>query len=384
VKVGVLRRRWTPGGGGERFVQRFVEALGRAGHEPHLFCEAWAEAPPGVVVHRVPSLGPGAAVQALAFAHRAPRMARQAGMELVHSFERALGADLVRAGEGCHRQWLRLRDRGRPAVIGAVRRWRPLHLALLWLERRICRGATRLLVVNSHMVAGDFARHYGPLRTPVALVRSGVDIDRFHPETRAVARGSARAALGIPPEEEVVVTIGSGFDRKGVATTIRALGHVQRTTGRAPLLLVVGRGRAAPYAALATRADIGERVRFLGVVPDTAPVLAAADLFVLSSVYDPASSVTLEALAMGLPVITTATDGSSEVIEHGRSGWVLPESGDWGGLGRLITLALDRDVRGPVGERGRGAVEPWTWERHLHETLALYGGLGARRGSPSE
>ncbi|MGH7279185.1 MAG: glycosyltransferase family 4 protein, partial [Candidatus Rokuibacteriota bacterium] len=161
VKVAVLRRRWTAAGGGERFAHAFVETLAGAGHEVHLFAEHWRTPPPRVRLHRIPSLPAGAAARTLAYAVLAPRAARAAGVDVVHSFERTLAQDLYRAGEGCHRQWLGLRRH-----LGRRRRWseswRPFHRVVLALEDRICRrGAARLIVVNSRLVEDGFRGAYG-------------------------------------------------------------------------------------------------------------------------------------------------------------------------------------------------------------------------------
>jgi UDP-glucose:(heptosyl)LPS alpha-1,3-glucosyltransferase len=373
VKVGIFRRRFVPYGGGERFVRQFADRLARVGHDVHLFSERWTERPAGVTVHRVPTLPGGSAVRTFGYACLAPRLARAAGVEMIHSFERTFWQDIYRAGEGCHRQWLALRRRYLRRSVPGLDRCRPFHAVVLAIEGRICAGrATRLIAVNSRMVDGDFVRHYGPRRVETTVVRNGVDLARFEPAARAAGGGAARAALGLGARDLVLVAVGSGFRRKGIPTAIRALGDLRRRTGAVPVLLVAGNGRPGSLQALAVREGVAAQLRVLGVVSDASALYAAADLFVLPSVYDPASSATLEALASGLPVITTSLNGSSEIIEHGRSGFILSDPGDASCLSRLIEEAADPDRRRVVGEAGRRAVEPFTWERHLAETLALY------------
>lgn len=374
MKIAVLRRRWSDAGGGERFTQAFVQALAEAGHAVHLFAERWPEPPPGVRVHRLPALPAGSAVRTLVYAVLAPRAARQAGVDVVHSLERTVAQDIYRAGEGCHRQWLDLRRRHLPGRRWGER-WRPFHCIVLALEARICRrGAARLLVVNSRLTEAGFRAAYPPLPTPVALVRNGVDLTRFHPAARRAARAAAREALGLGPGDLALVLIGSGFARKGIATAVRALATVERQRHR-PVLIVAGRGAPGPFIDLARRHGVERRLRFLGVRDDPRPLYAAADVFVLPSVYDPASNATLEAMAMGLPVVTTGTNGSSEIIEHGVSGWVLRDPEDADGLARVVGEAAEEARREVIGQAARGSVEAWPWERSVHETLDLYRGL---------
>jgi UDP-glucose:(heptosyl)LPS alpha-1,3-glucosyltransferase len=154
-----------------------------------------------------------------------------------------------------------------------------------------------------------------------------------------------------------------------VPAAAAALGRLA-ARGIQAVLLVAGRGRAADVRRAAGRAGTG-RLRLLGVVDDLRPLYAAADVFVLPSVYDPASNATLEAMAMGLPVVTSATNGSSELIDPGRSGWVLGDAGNAEVLAGMLEEAADPARRRAVGEAGRRAVEPWTWERHLDAMLAL-------------
>lgn len=373
MKVGIFRRRYVAYGGAERLTQHFLEGAAAAGHDIHLFCQEWTDAPAGVATHRVPAPLGGSTVRTLSYALLAPCRARRVGVDLVHSFERTLRQDLYRAGEGCHRQWLALRRRHQPRGSSAFDGFRPFHRLVLAIERRICRGrGAKLIVVNSQMVERDFVRHYSPLRVPITLIRNGVDLDRFNPDVRALSRRAAREALGLAAGQLTLVMVGSGFSRKGLPAVVRALGHLRRRKQLHPMVLVAGKGNATPILDLATREGVGQQLRFLGTVEDTGPLYAAADLFVLPSLYDPASTATLEALASGLPVITTKTNGSSELLEHQRSGWLLDDPADFRGLAGLVDAAADPRVAGSVAEAGRKAVGPWTWERHLSETLALY------------
>jgi UDP-glucose:(heptosyl)LPS alpha-1,3-glucosyltransferase len=216
----------------------------------------------------------------------------------------------------------------------------------------------------------------------VALVRNGVDLDRFHPAARRAARGTARQALGLDPGQLALVSVGSGFGRKGVATIVRALGYLRRQGRRPdPVLLVAGRGASGPLERLAARERVRDQVRFLGPVEDPLPLYAAADVFVLPSLYDPASNATLEALATGLAVITTPRNGTAELLAPGRSGWVLGDPGDARELARLLEEAAGRHDDPALAEAARAAVEPWTWSRHVAETVELYASMaGQARG----
>lgn len=382
MRIGLLRRRWSTHGGAERFADQFMAALARDGHEVHLFAARWDRPPAGVVGHRVPLVRAGAAWPVLSYAWFAPRLARRASLDCVLSFERVWSQDVYRAAEGCHRQYLAQRADGRP-VPAALDRLRPVHHAILGLERRIFRGAgARAAIVNSQLVAGAVQRYYAPVRPSVTLVRNAVDLERFHPDRRAWLRGEARRELGLGPDEIALLLVGSGFGRKGVPAAVRALGHLRRRGARVPWLLIAGQGRTAPVRRLARREGVDHRLRFAGVLQAPERAYAAADVFVLPSIYDPAANATLEALAMGLPVVASRADGSAEVIEHGRSGWIAGAPRDSRALADLLAEAMEAARTAGVAAAARRAVESLTWERCLQATLAVCAGAhdGAARG----
>ncbi|MFQ5931486.1 MAG: glycosyltransferase family 4 protein, partial [Nitrospiraceae bacterium] len=310
------------------------------------------------------------------YALMAPRLARRVEVHLVYSFERTFRQDLYRAGEGCHRQWLALRRQYLPRPLCTLDSIRPFHAVVLAIERQICQGnGAKVLVATSQMVKEDFLRQYVPLRVATALVRNGVDLSLFHPDVRIATRDAAREALGLAPDQLVLLSVGSGYLTKGVPTVLRALGHLRRRSPLRLIFLIAGKGNPTALRNLARREGVRCQVRLLGFVEDAIPLYAAADLFVLPSLYDTASNATLEALGMGLPVITTTTNGSSEIVEHDRSGWLLETPADYRGLAAMIEAAADPAIRRTVGLAGRKAVEPWTWLRHFKETLALCSGF---------
>jgi len=233
-----------------------------------------------------------------------------------------------------------------------------------------------LIMANSEQVAREIARHYAPLSAPVKIVRNGVDLELFHPRARATLGPGTRTTLGLGRDDVVLLFLGSGFTRKGLAFLLHALGHLPAKDR--PSLLVVGKGRAEPHLALARRLGLNGRVRFLGVVADPLPFYAAADAFVLPSLYDPSSNACLEAMAVGLPVVTTRANGASELIEDGREGWVVDDPHDTEALAERLSRLVDVTARLEMGRRARDRVEAYPWDRHLQEVLALYASLTPR------
>ena len=317
MKIGLVRRGFSPTGGAESYLRRLAAALEAAGHSCALFGgSAWprAEWPAHRNFFRVPGNGPRRFADALAALEPRNRC------DLLFSLERVWNCDCYRAGDGVHSAWLERRASAAPAWKSWLRRWNPKHRQLLALERALFSpGGASVVIANSQLVRSEIAGHYPayPARQ-IEVVYNGLPAGAFHAATPEERR-SARAALGLPTEEFVVLFAGSGWERKGLR---HALAAVARLPARIrPRLLVAGRGRPAPFLRAAPAA--AARSRFLGPVRDMAACQAAADVFVLPTLYDPFSNACLEALAAGLPVLTTDANGFAEILTPGMDGDIV-------------------------------------------------------------
>ncbi|MGH7252443.1 MAG: glycosyltransferase family 4 protein, partial [Nitrospiraceae bacterium] len=356
MRIGLIRRRHARAGGAEQTVARLAGEFVARGHAVTVVAERWAaQLPVGVSRHVIPSLPGPEALRMLIFGLRAVREARGLTAEVVLTLDRTPGADVFRAGDGCHRAWLAARAR----ALGLQARLReivnPLHRTILWLERRLLEADDPPWVIaNSRMVRGDLLRYYRVPAERITVIYNGVDPDHFRPPA-AAQRTSARNALNVATGDVVLLLVGSGFVRKGVASLVRAAGIIHaRAPGTRVRVLVVGRGRARPYLRLAREIGLPpDAVRFLGPVSDVVMVYHASDVFVLPSLYDPCANVCLEAMAAGLPVVTSATNGAAELVEGTAAEAILPDPLNAVGLADRLIPLLDADLRRTRGEAGR-------------------------------
>jgi UDP-glucose:(heptosyl)LPS alpha-1,3-glucosyltransferase len=160
-------------------------------------------------------------------------------------------------------------------------------------------------------------------------------------------RTKSRQHLKLKPDEIALLFAGSGWERKGLLFAIQAMALCRNKRLR---LLVAGRGNESFYKTKRLRFWLEDPVRFLGEVPDLVPVYAAADIFILPTIYDPFSNACLEALACGLPVITTRSNGFSEIIEDGVHGSIIEHASNLVGLRDAIQFWSDPSRR--VAARG--------------------------------
>lgn len=196
------------------------------------------------------------------------------------------------------------------------------------------------VIAVSHMVKEHLQQYHHVPRTRVHVVPNAIDAGRLIVEQPGAVRCAYRNKLGLAPDDLIGLFVGHNFALKGLAPLLKALAERKRLDPEArPIrLLVCGGGQVPPYRRLAHRLGLGDDVEWAGFAPDIRACYWSSDFFVLPTYYDPCSLVVFEALACGLPVITTSCNGAGEVMTDGREGYLLtaPDS-----LGELVG-ALDR------------------------------------------
>jgi UDP-glucose:(heptosyl)LPS alpha-1,3-glucosyltransferase len=366
VRILLIARPFVFHGGVERATDGLLGGLVACGQEVDLLTTGRQAPAAGVSVRRLwlPPLPAGARLLALAVAARV--VTARGRWDVVQSHERTLSQDVYRAGEGSHRAYL-------DSVGGA--RGRPLyHRMVLALERRLFARTPRIVAIAARGQR-EIQRDYGVPPERIRVVYNGVDLERFHPCVRGRERASARREAGVEADAFAMLFVGSGYERKGLATAIGALAELRDPTVR---LIVIGKGRAAPYQLEAARRGVRDQVVWLGARPDTERWYGAADVVVLPTHYEPFGNVHLEALASGVPVVTSTLAGGAELIREGVNGFaVAPRDPS------AVAGAIDR-VRasspGSMAEAARSSAEPFTFVAQAARFLSIYREL--RAGNP--
>lgn len=210
-----------------------------------------------------------------------------------------------------------MRARGRYA-------WRmtrnPLHLFTSARDSIRYRSGLHRVVVN--LTEGErtlLRRTYPRLKPRAVVIPNGVDLDRFRPPLPE-ERAAARARVSVGEDQTVAIFVGHEFERKGLPIAIEALKDAQSV-----VLVVVGGSPHMIAAAAddAMRAGVADRIRFVGRQPDPVPLFHAGDVFVLPSAYEANALVVLEALACGLPVVTTRVGFAPDIIVDGQNGFLV-------------------------------------------------------------
>jgi UDP-glucose:(heptosyl)LPS alpha-1,3-glucosyltransferase len=368
LRIGLIRMRYSPFGGAEVFLKRFIEELGKRGHSIEVFSTDWPEGP-GHKVFRISAKGPSF-LRPLMFARNVEKAVKEARPDITISLDRTYSQDIYRGADGCHREWLIRRARVVSGVKRLSMRLSPLHRTILHLEKTLFSGkGLKCVVAISERCKEEYIRHYGLPEDMICVIYCGVDTDEFNPERLKGLRQDARKGLGVSERDVVILFAGSGFERKGLKFLIRALGVLKHYAGLR--LVVAGKGSPWRYEEEARALGVRERVMFLGPRRDMLNLYSASDIFCLPSVYEPFSNACLEAMASGLPVVASRAVGASEIIRHGQSGAIVEDPADAKGLADAIATLLDEGRRRSAGMASRATAERHTIEAKVTEFLGV-------------
>jgi UDP-glucose:(heptosyl)LPS alpha-1,3-glucosyltransferase len=323
MKIAIIRQRYNPYGGAERFVERALGALVQEGAEVTLITRNWAGAEAHTGYRQVLCDPPahGRVARDRSFARCAQTAMERDGYDITQSHERIPGCMVFRAGDGVHAAWLDHLRRVRGAVGRLGLAINPYHRYVLAAERAMfAHPALRAIICNSRMVRDEIVRYYGVPEEKLQVIYNGVDPAVFHPGLMRQYRDSLRADHGIASDTPLFLFVGNGFERKGVPQLLRAFAAMQRRDAR--LAIVGGDKKLSAMRRLAERLGVHDRVLFAGTQKDVKPWYGAADAFVLPTLYDPFPNAALEAMACGLPVLCSSTCGAAELIFDERDGFV--------------------------------------------------------------
>jgi len=362
-------------GGAERYALDLAAALVACGHKVDLFANQWDRPERADIrYHRVPMASKPGWLRVLTFHLNLRRVLDRSRYDLVLGMTPFAPQGIFWLGDGLYRVWTRVAWPN-PVLRGLMCAKRAVMAINLWLERRIMKGGAAYFIVNSKLVKKQAMRDYGVPGERIALVYPGIDLARFHPGVRGRWRATVREALGAREDETVFLFVANNFRRKGLDRILHALAEMRPTRAR---VIVVGSGRRWWFARLAAGLGVGAQVTFVGRTGEVEQFYGAADVFVLPTRYDPFATVCLEAMACGLPVITSEMNGAAELIRPGESGFVVNPSAK-SALAHAMRAFLDPRLCLAAGERAAQTAKGFSFQDHIRRMMAILAALGAKR-----
>ncbi|MFQ5455983.1 MAG: glycosyltransferase family 4 protein [Nitrospirota bacterium] len=371
MKIAFIRKKYSPYGGAERYVNELARRLSMEGDQVFILANDWiSDTETRMSFKKIPMIKGISFLETLSFALSAYIICRRMKFDIIQSNEKTLYQDIYRAGDGCHKEWLIQRLKVSPFLKRISVYLNPFHWLVLWIESRIFRqGHYKKIIANSKRGREEIIRHYNLPEEDISIVYNGVDIERFNPDNMGKYRDSIRKELSIGNEDIILLFIGSGFERKGLRYLIEALSVIKRGDVG---LLIIGKGNTGYYHRLAERLGIQKRIYILGKQPDTERYYAASDIFILPTLYDPFPNVCLEALASGLPVITSKISGASEIISKGIDGMIIDNPDDPDEIAQKISMIIDIEKRTGLRIAARKKAEQFTYKENIRQSLEIY------------
>jgi UDP-glucose:(heptosyl)LPS alpha-1,3-glucosyltransferase len=302
---------------------------------------------------------------------------RKRNFDIIHGYVCAFSTDVI-TFHFCEREGLRLEEAN---IIEMPHKsiWQKLKALDHKIYRRLAvfverlifgRNSSKARIVVSQSMKREFVRHYGDAAKDIIVIPNGIDLEMFNPDNRLLYRDSTRQKHGISRNVPVLMLAGGDWERKGLRYIIEALSLVPRPDVN---LLIVGSGDEKYYGQLAELKQVRERIVFASRCDNLWEYYAASDVFVFPTIYEPFGLVILEAMASGLPVITSRVAGAADVIIDGVNGLLITDPGDINDLAAKIKLLLSNaELRKAIGERARETAEELSWDRVTQKTLEVY------------
>ena len=344
MKIALVRPKVGFGlGGAENYVSCCALGLRKLGHEVTIiadYCDL-----PQVSFLRAPMVGRGSLLKNLSFFLAVKKVLKKHSFDLVYTCARTAPSDIFRPSDPLHAVWIRYGYRFRQR---GLRSLRPRHRLLLWLEKQAL-SQTKAVVANSKLVKKQITQYYPLFKKKIKVIYNGIDFSRFNLSVRR-SRTARREKLNLDEDKKVLLFVGADWRRKGLDLVQKILPKLKDS----PLLVVAGGPALRPR----------KNTVYLGPVPGIEEIYGMADLLVLPTRYDPFANVVVEALACGLPAVTSPWNGSSELIRAGETGFVVDNQPE--NLLRAVSGIL---AALPSPEVCHQSVRHLTWAEHINRFL---------------
>jgi len=340
-------------GGVERIIYECARYLSGRGHEVTVFANQFEKNGAPVSYRHVEIPRTLKMLRPVVFHQACTRAMRDSRFDAHGTFGCVCPEGGVYWAQSVHAAWLEKARALRPPW--SVARWKqalnPAHPMLLNLEKRhFTKGGYRRIIALTEEVKGDLQHYYGVPPADVDVVPNGFAPEEFNIARSRELREPVRKELGFSPESKVIVFVANELDRKGYPALLRAVESMGDPRVR---ILVAGRMAPAPHPL----------VKYVGSTSEVARYYAAADVFGLPTLYEAWGLVIIEAMATGLPVLTSRLAGASVAVREGETGALLNNPTDESEIVRKLRPLIEGQHL-PPGEIA-ASVGQYAWSEVL-------------------
>ena len=341
-------------------------------------------------IHIIPAVKYPKFLRLYTFVRGVEREIERGGYNIVHTMGQTTGGNVLNPHSGIEQSWIEGDDNSRESVAGRLfagikRLLSPRHHLILGLQRRQYKEMRvkgvdgvkggKAIVAIADMIKKDIVNYHNVDENKIEVVYNGVDTEKFSIGKRELFRKGERERLGVKNEEILILCVTNNFRLKGVLPAIRMLPvlkeKVEKTRGGFRLM-IVGRDNPSRYLREAKRLKVDDLVTFVDYVPDPVPLYAAADIYFHPTFYDSCSLTVIEALASGLPVVTTEKNGAKGLIESKESGWVIKDPRDYEETSRAIIHYFSKEARKKALVAAGGVGDDLSFNRNIESIVQIY------------
>jgi UDP-glucose:(heptosyl)LPS alpha-1,3-glucosyltransferase len=375
-------------GGAETYVADLCRHLVQSGHRVDLYAESWADGALAPQVNAIPVAATGRTrmERLLTFARNSELALRNASHDCSIGFVNTWFHDVIIPQGGVHAGSLAANaQRFSPLLQPLYRTSKKLNPSY-WVHRLIEQrqydpGRQPRVIAVSDMVKRHLEQYHRVPLHRIYVVPNAIDPTRLQVSQPGALRCAFRNRLGLEPNQLLGLFAGHNFALKGLGPLLDALAARRRQNHAArPIhLLVCGGGDTVSYGRLARRLGLGEMVHFVGFYPNVEDCYWSSDFFVQPTYYDPCSLVVMEALSCGLPVITTASNGASELLENGREGYVVSGPSARDELIAALDHMTDDAARRVMSSKALALGRYQTLDLHVARLVAVFEEVAAAR-----
>lgn len=365
-------------GGCEHYISALARRLARDGHSVHLYACQWdaSALPETLHYHRLPKPTGPRFLRPWRFAQSCEEALANNRHDLSMGFDKTWGQDILYPQGGLHSASAAHNLLKHPPGIARffaklVKGLDFAHRSFTKLERKQYLSEKRpRILVNSRMVQHHFEEYLDIPASEITVLPSAIDAGRFLADDRLKRRAEERDRWGVGEENPVGLFVAMNYRLKGLAPLIKSLVFLPKSIDFR--LVVVGHSKYRGYERLAKSLGVADRIRFLGFRSEPRDQFFGADFLIHPTFYDPCSLVALEALACGLPVVTTRYNGASELISEGDEGFVIADPHDGRELAGAIRRLCEPRTLAHCSRAAKQTGNRWTFEDHYQQLLRVF------------
>ncbi len=368
-------------GGAEGYARDLCRGLADRGFNVHVLARAGRTDDGRIDIHIIPTAKYPKFLRLYTFVRGVEREIKRGGYDIVHGIGHNTGVNVLNPHSGVEQSWIEGDDNSRESGIGRLfagikRLLSPRHHLILYLQRRQYRDrGVKAIIAIAEMVKRDIIEYHNVDENKIEVVYNGVDTKRFSTKKRGLYRKKERKRLGIGEDEILILLVSNNFRLKGILPAVELLPVLRERTGGGRgkfRLMIVGRDNPRRYVRAARRLGVEDLVRFVDYVPDPVPLYAAADIYFHPTFYDSCSLTVIEALASGLPVVTTEKNGAAGLIESRETGWVIGDPRDKEEVAQALLYYLDDGVRKRAHRAAELFGERLSLETNIDRVVQIY------------